>query len=204
MSQNGNNPSAIVQNTAQAEGNEDGAVPGCSNCIICGESFASHEPDLSSFPSEHGEENEQIVLPNDTSGQNQSGPSVEVCVSVATASGPPITVGISGGQLAFSQAPISFSLSSRHSTNVVFQIKPSGSSAAAPAQPASSNEVPMPSNCVSVLRCPICLGSANNPRATACGHIFCNFCLQRALSIRPVCPVCGVAQEYRNALQIFP
>ncbi|XP_073987765.1 uncharacterized protein [Rhodnius prolixus] len=42
--------------------------------------------------------------------------------------------------------------------------------------------------------CPICLGDLLDPdtkvEATPCAHLFCSDCLDRALKVRSMCPVC--------------
>lgn len=44
--------------------------------------------------------------------------------------------------------------------------------------------------------CPICFAEdAVDPQTTACGHVFCGDCLERALAVRPVCPLCRRPQE---------
>merc|ERR1719506_2453323 len=44
--------------------------------------------------------------------------------------------------------------------------------------------------------CPICLvDDAVDPQTTACGHVFCGECLERALAARNVCPVCRCPQQ---------
>merc|ERR1719163_2039436 len=44
--------------------------------------------------------------------------------------------------------------------------------------------------------CPICLSDhAVDPETTTCGHVFCGECLERALAVRRVCPVCRRPQE---------
>ena len=41
------------------------------------------------------------------------------------------------------------------------------------------------------LRCAICLGIYNDPRALPCQHVFCNQCLQTVISSAdPKCPEC--------------
>ncbi|XP_016990715.1 peroxisome biogenesis factor 10-like [Drosophila rhopaloa] len=183
-----------------SENGSDASVDvGCSMCEICGAHIAeSLELGHLRNRSDH------LLLPNEPSDHQQSTPSVEVniniSISVSPARGAPITIGTAGGQLTVSQTPISCSVFNGHSTNVCVQIQPSGF-AADPEHSTSSNELVCSE---SLLRCPICLRSANNPRATSCGHVFCASCLHRALGIRSICPVCGVPQEYRNSLQIFP
>jgi hypothetical protein len=44
--------------------------------------------------------------------------------------------------------------------------------------------------------CAICLiDDAVEPRTTTCGHIFCGECLERALAVRMVCPLCRRPQD---------
>ncbi|XP_052836306.1 uncharacterized protein LOC128252554 [Drosophila gunungcola] len=124
---------------------------------------------------------------------------INVSIAIAPAGGPPVSIGIAGGGASSSQTPVSFTLTNRHPTNVFVQIQPNG--LAAQGQSTSSGEVFISE---SVVRCPICLRLATNPRATSCGHVFCDLCLHRALDYRTICPVCGVPQEYINSLQIFP
>ncbi|XP_017008369.2 uncharacterized protein [Drosophila takahashii] len=186
------------------------AEEGRCRCFICGQSVddlveLDDVGNSSSLPDDPGEENDNLLVVNGPSDHQQSSPSVEINVSIsfAPSGGSPVTIGISGTQLTPNQAPVSFNFLNRNSTNVLVQIQPNGSGAV-PAQTTRSNGEFLPSNCESVVRCPICFRSADNPRATSCGHVFCDGCIHRALSIRSICPVCGVPQEYSNTLQIFP
>ncbi|CAG9116919.1 unnamed protein product [Plutella xylostella] len=42
-------------------------------------------------------------------------------------------------------------------------------------------------------RCPICLGKilCEQVAATVCGHIFCHGCIQKAMRLKKICPVCN-------------
>ena len=47
--------------------------------------------------------------------------------------------------------------------------------------------------------CPICLEKIDNnnrrPATTICGHLFCETCIQRALQLKPYCPICRQYQK---------
>ena len=42
--------------------------------------------------------------------------------------------------------------------------------------------------------CPICLDTMTNPQALKCKHVFCSECLQAALAVNNMCPVCKEPQ----------
>ncbi|XP_017082125.1 uncharacterized protein LOC108115278 [Drosophila eugracilis] len=181
------------------------AEDGCSLCVICGRPVDQNMEwsHAHSVVDSDEEEDFNEFRYNEPSDNPQPAPPVEINLSIS-AGGSPITIGISGGQFTSNQGPISFNVGNRNSPNVIVQIQPNGTTVVPEQAPPNASGEFVPPNYESVLRCPICFRSAINPRATSCGHLFCEPCLRRALSTRCICPVCGVAQEYHNTLPVFP
>ncbi|XP_017130653.2 uncharacterized protein LOC108148247 [Drosophila elegans] len=211
MSENQEQGAGLVPPCVDWDNNEDAASESSEHestasvddrpvCAICGTPFdgpmeMDHVRTRNTAPS--GPADESV---NHTPSDHQQSVGINVSIAIAPAGGPPVTIGFTGGEAISSQTPASFILTNRHPTNVFVQIQPNGLTAAQ-GQSTSCSEVFISE---SVVRCPICLLLATNPRATSCGHVFCELCLQRALEYRKICPTCGVPQEYINSLQIFP
>ncbi|XP_022232489.1 E3 ubiquitin-protein ligase complex slx8-rfp subunit slx8-like [Drosophila obscura] len=56
------------------------------------------------------------------------------------------------------------------------------------------------------LCCGKCLTKINqleHMRATTCGHVFCDSCLQQALSEKANCPKCDKPEVYNNSIRLF-
>lgn len=68
--------------------------------------------------------------------------------------------------------------------------------------PTSPN--PQTSNTTYGIMCPICLEQTKAATSTLCGHIFCADCINQALAINAVCPVCKRTNGQYSVHPIYP
>ncbi|KAL5070829.1 hypothetical protein RYX36_021716 [Vicia faba] len=52
-------------------------------------------------------------------------------------------------------------------------------------------------------KCPICMDSIEEEMATRCGHIFCKFCIKKAIKAQGKCPACREPVTSRQLRRVF-